>query len=79
MKLKRKLTVRDAVKLAGGLGKVSALCGVSKQAVDKWIQNQKLPRTEYTNETKYAEVMADASEYAFLAEDLKASLLSSDS
>ncbi len=78
MKVERNLTVRDAVKLAGGLREVAALCGVSMQAVDKWIQNQRLPRTDYTNETSYAEIMAKASGYKFLAKELKEALLSSN-
>lgn len=40
--------------------KVADLCGVSVRAVYKWRKSNALPRTEYTGETKYADVLAQA-------------------
>lgn len=38
---------------------VAKACGKSRQAVDKWIHSDKLPRTEYTGETRYAELISE--------------------
>ena len=44
-----------AVELAGGSSKVASHCGLkSYQAVGKWCQRGRLPRTEWTGETNYA-------------------------
>jgi S-adenosylmethionine/arginine decarboxylase-like enzyme len=49
-----------AIDFAGGMKAVAALCGVSHVAVHKWLKNGRLPRTEYTGETRYAELIARA-------------------
>ena len=46
--------VEHAVRLAGGPRMVAAAVGLSRPAVDKWIKQGFLPRTEWTNETDYA-------------------------
>ncbi|WP_418338421.1 hypothetical protein [Pseudomonas citronellolis] len=51
--------VADAVALAGGAIAVARACGKSRQAVDKWVRSNQLPRTEYTGETDYAVRIAD--------------------
>lgn len=43
-----------------GVVKVSALCGVSVRAVYKWRKANALPRTDYTGETNYADILAKA-------------------
>lgn len=40
-----------------GLGKLAAALQVSGQAVRKWEANGRLPRTEWTGETHYAETI----------------------
>lgn len=42
----------------GGIPAIASACGVSVRAVYKWIQNNRLPRTDYTEETKYAATIA---------------------
>ena len=52
--------VRAAVALLRGAEAVGRLCGVTGKAVQKWIAAGRLPRTEATGETQYAEIMARA-------------------
>ncbi|PJG75570.1 hypothetical protein CVO79_05205, partial [Escherichia coli] len=47
-------TLEDVIKTVR-VSVVSDVCGVSQRAIYKWINNGKLPRTEYTGETNYAE------------------------
>ena len=49
-----------AIEHAGGVIQAAKVCGVSRQAVDKWLAKGSLPRTEYTGETRYAERLAAA-------------------
>lgn|GEM_PF-502764 len=49
-----------AVTAAGGPVMAARACDVSRQAVDKWIANGYLPRTDYTGETNYAYRLAAA-------------------
>lgn len=41
-----------------GLSRVAAACHVSPSAVHRWKAKNRLPRTEYTGETRYAEAIA---------------------
>lgn len=41
-----------------GLSQTAEAVGVSYQAVRKWEANGRLPRTDFTGETNYAEKMA---------------------
>jgi hypothetical protein len=43
---------------AGGVQAVATACDVSPRAVYKWLNTDSLPRTDYTNETSYAEKIA---------------------
>ncbi|UQY33570.1 helix-turn-helix domain-containing protein [Pseudomonas fulva] len=54
--------IADAVTAAGGPVSAAKACGISRQAVDKWLANECLPRTDYTGETNYAQVLAHAAE-----------------
>lgn len=49
-----------AFESVGGLGAAAKICGRSYQALNKWRQAARLPRTEYTGETQYAELLAEA-------------------
>lgn len=51
-------TIKAAIAIFGGYVGTSKVCGVSDTAVAKWDKNGKLPRTELTGETRYAEKMA---------------------
>jgi hypothetical protein len=42
-----------AIEIAG-LGAIATACGVTYQAIRKWEQQGRLPRTEWTGETEYA-------------------------
>jgi len=45
-----------AINKAGSPNIIAAICGLkSYQAVKKWEKNGKLPRTEWSGETNYAE------------------------
>ncbi len=57
-----------AVKQLGGPSAVAIICNVTPQAVRKWVNRGRLPRTEYTGETKHAQRIAGASGGAFTAE-----------
>lgn len=50
-------SIETAVERAG-LRAIADACGVSYQAVQRWVRNGALPRTEWTGETNYAEAIA---------------------
>lgn len=56
-----KTPLRTAIDGVGGPEAAAKLCGVSLRAVYKWLQKDRLPRTEYTGETRYAETLASNS------------------
>jgi hypothetical protein len=47
-----------AFEAVGGIGAAAKVCNRSYQALYKWRQSACLPRTDYTGETKYAELLA---------------------
>lgn len=49
-----------AIEKVGGPVAAAKVCGVRRQAVDKWISKGSLPRTDYTGETNYAQALAKA-------------------
>lgn len=59
-----------------GVVAIAKACGVSHQAVRKWERRGRLPRTEWTGETNYAERIAAAVDGAVTTEDLLAMPLS---
>lgn len=48
----------------GGIGAAAKVCGRSYQALSKWRSTSSLPRTEYTGETRYAFLLAEAGQLA---------------
>jgi len=49
-----------AFEAAGGIGTAAKACRRSNQALHKWRRAASLPRTDYTGETKYALMLAEA-------------------
>lgn len=54
----------------GGVKTASEICGVSPRAFYKWLDADALPRTDYTGETRYAELLAQASDGRYTADHL---------
>jgi DNA-binding transcriptional regulator YdaS (Cro superfamily) len=58
--------------ILGSYAAVGAVCGgLSGKAVEKWRKRGRLPRTEYTGETHYAELIERATEGAIQQADLR--------
>jgi len=53
------MTVTETIKLAGGQTVVARLLGVKRQAVHKWCNAGRLPMSEWTGRTRYAEKIAN--------------------
>ena len=51
-----------AFEAVGGIGAAAKVCGRSYQALNKWRLAACLPRTDYTGETRYAELLATAAQ-----------------
>ncbi len=51
-----------AFEAAGGIGAAAKVCQRSYQALNKWRLAACLPRTDYTGETRYAELLATAAQ-----------------
>lgn len=64
-------SVIDAV---GGVKAASKICGISPRAMYKWLDSGSLPRTDYTGETNYADLLAEASDGKFTADELREKL-----
>jgi len=56
----------DVIKLVK-VSVVANACGRTPKAIYKWIERGTLPRTDFTGETNYAELIAKASEGRFTA------------
>lgn len=52
-------TIAEAVKEYGSKF-IAEACGVSRQAVEKWVERGRMPRTDFTGETNYAEEIESA-------------------
>lgn len=52
--------IKVASDLLGGAPGLASVTGRSLQAAYKWLRKGRLPRTEYTGETKYAEAISAA-------------------
>lgn len=62
--------LRKAIDEVGGVSAASKICGVSPRGLYKWLDADALPRTDYTGETRYAELLAGASKGKFSAGEL---------
>jgi len=56
--------------IEGGVPRVATICGISARAVYKWAKRNRLPRTEFTNETSYAKKIEKATKGAVKASSL---------
>ncbi len=54
--------LKKAIDAAGGVVAVAQACEKSSRAVYKWLSAGRLPRTEYTGETIYAQRICDLAE-----------------
>lgn len=52
--------IKQAAGFLGGFAAAGRICGVTGKAVEKWAKAGKLPRTEATGETNYADLLAQA-------------------
>ncbi|MGE4529791.1 MAG: YdaS family helix-turn-helix protein [Acidithiobacillus sp.] len=60
-----------AKSLLGSYNALGRVCSVSGKAVMKWVAAGRLPRTEYTGETRYAEMIQNATNGAITCKDLR--------
>ncbi len=51
--------LKGYVKAAGGIREVSVACEVTYEAVRKWVAAGRLPRTDWTGETNYADLICN--------------------
>ncbi len=54
--------IQQAIEVVGGRTAAAALLGISYVAVRKMAEKGVLPRTDYTGETCYAQILADNSQ-----------------
>jgi len=59
-----------AFKKVGGVSVVAKVCNRSVRAVYKWVDKGRLPRTEYTGETSYADKISSLPSADFTKRDL---------
>jgi|UPI0001F2CDC3 DNA-binding transcriptional regulator YdaS (Cro superfamily) len=64
-----------AKNMLGSYEAIGRVCGVSGKAVMKWVRKARLPRTDYTGETQYAELIEKATVSAVTIDDLRPSHL----
>ena len=62
--------LRKAFYAVGGFNEMSRICGVRVSAVYRWYERGHLPRTEWTGETHYAELIEAATNGAVTKEEL---------
>lgn len=53
------LNLKEVIDSIGGVASAASICGISPRAVYKWLKAERLPRTDYTGETHYAELLAN--------------------
>lgn len=58
MRGKNENEIEYAVRLLGGASAAARIADVTPRAVGKWMKAGRLPRTEATKETRYAELWA---------------------
>lgn len=54
-------SVKDIIHDAGGVQIVAAAVKLSERSIYKWIEKNSFPRSEYTGESSYVNVIADLS------------------
>ncbi|AXI04356.1 helix-turn-helix domain-containing protein [Aquirhabdus parva] len=52
--------LEKAIAAVGGQANAAAICNISVAAIGRWVKRGHLPRTEYTGETNYAELLAQS-------------------
>lgn len=62
--------LQKAFHLCGGPYGMSRICGVTNTSVHRWKKKGCLPRTEWTGETHYAELIEAATNGAVTKEEL---------
>lgn len=62
-------TLRDLLTTVG-VSNTARISGISVRAIYKWIERGRLPRTEYTGETNYAERIETATNGLVTANEL---------
>lgn len=62
--------LRKAAHEVGGINKLANTCGVRVSAAWRWVQRGHLPRTEWTGETRYAELIEAATKGAVTKAEL---------
>lgn len=67
-------SLRELFDKAGGIEAAAKACGISSRALYKWASRNSLPRTEYTGETNYSEVLAGLAE-GVTADEIRASFM----
>lgn len=70
MQLEKIPTLSEVIK-AIGVQSISIACECSPRAIYKWIEKGCLPRTDFTGETHYAELIACASAGKYSADLIK--------
>ena len=65
------ISLLKAKHILGSYDAVGRVCGVSGKAVMKWVGSGRLPRTEYTGETTYAQAIELATNGTVTIEDLR--------
>ncbi|WP_404812627.1 YdaS family helix-turn-helix protein [Acidithiobacillus thiooxidans] len=71
MKTHIAISILKAKQILGSYDAVGRVCGVSGKAVMKWVGSGRLPRTEYTGETSYAQAVEHATNGRVTVEDLR--------
>ena len=62
--------ITQAIARAGHVNLVARACNVTYQCVRQWERNGRLPRTDLTGETNYAELIARSTKNKITKEDL---------
>lgn len=65
------ISLLKAKHILGSYDALGRVCGVSGKAVMKWVGSGRLPRTEYTGETTYAQAIELATNGTVTIEDLR--------
>lgn len=64
--------IQDAIEHAGGKFVLATECGLTYQALNRWLERGYLPRSELTGETNYSSAIERATRGKISAERLRA-------